>query len=401
MELDKLRLILPQIRVRHGDSTWYSTTTLALLCIGLTVLIILYIVHRYKLSKTRKENFHQRCRELKLNRSKALLLYKIARKSKMKSPMALFSSLYIFDQQVGIYADKIVRINEAHPHLKILARIRDKLNLPRPSSNLQIASTRAITPGQILNLSIANAPTKAASSWMVIDIHAGALIITPSISTEPQKQKSARLKTWLPKQHLQVKFWDNSGLEYTFKTVVLYRTKDKRQLTLAHTNELQCIQHRNHLRLKVDFPLTIFGIPANSDQDLFQTLANSLAIHTSSQETPSSSLNTELQDAYPISVENLPPINVQVIDISAGGLALSSKTEIPDMKNFLIDPNASISAPLEGILCQEVRRYESPEGFHLNLEFVDLPPVTEKELVRLVNQGHITISPPAEEGNTS
>ena len=55
----------------------------------------------------------------------------------------------------------------------------------------------------------------------------------------------------------------------------------------------------------------------------------------------------------------------------------------------------------EGILCQEVRRYESPEGFHLNLEFVDLPPVTEKELVRLVNQGQITISPPAEEGNTS
>ena len=54
---DRLRDILPYLRLRHGEPTLFSQTAWALLWIGLAVLVALYIRGRLQQRRRRRREF--------------------------------------------------------------------------------------------------------------------------------------------------------------------------------------------------------------------------------------------------------------------------------------------------------------------------------------------------------
>jgi hypothetical protein len=105
MESENLRLILPLLRPRSGEPTWYSLLLFIVLCIGLATLAVLYILRNRRQAIAVKKRFRQRGRELKLKPAQTTLLYAIAQDNQMNNPLLLLSSIYIFDQYVGAHTD--------------------------------------------------------------------------------------------------------------------------------------------------------------------------------------------------------------------------------------------------------------------------------------------------------
>jgi c-di-GMP-binding flagellar brake protein YcgR len=351
-ENEQLRLILPLLRPRSAEATWYSILLTVLLSTGILGLVAFYFTRRYRHRSRQVRQFLHRAKELGLKRVQIDLLGKIIHQSRMNNPPILFDSVTIFDQVAGSFADKTAAQDLNDPSLEILATVRKHLGFDRVPPDHPLPSTRQIEAGQTLHF--ASPSDGETHTWVMVEHREGALIAAPLLTEDRELTHRYRVG-----EVFEIHFWRDEGIEYHFSTSILLNPSNSPQIYLRHTNDLRHVQQRSFFRLKTDIPLLLFGItqpPSPDDTDA------------------------------PIPPANAPRLSGKISDISGGGIGFVAADKIPATPYFLIDPAFSGEFPLAGLLCRLVRQTSSPQGPLLQLKFLDLPANRESRLVRQIQQ---------------
>ena len=150
---DRLRDILPYLRLRHGEPTLFSQTAWALLWIGLAVLVALYIRGRLQQRRRRRREFRDLGLDLGLNDGELRLAMSVAHRDHMKRPHLLLTSVSVFERHVGAYASHLASSDLHHPVLKRIRQLRTALGFDITAADRALTSSRQLEKGQMLMIS--------------------------------------------------------------------------------------------------------------------------------------------------------------------------------------------------------------------------------------------------------
>lgn len=352
---ERLRQILPLLRPRSAEPTWYSTTLLLVVIGALVGLVAFYFIRRNLQRRRLESGFRRLAADAGLEAEQTNLLWQIAERQRLKQPLALLQSSGIFDRQVGLYADALAADDLDEPRLAALALIRRYLGFDRPPEDGPLSSSRQLPEGQTLHLTFAD-DAESDQAWVLIERHEGALVVAPLLEEDIPPSKLR------PDLRLQVHFWHEEGVQYLFDTHVLRAPGRTGHLYLAHAAQMAHLQQRHFYRLQVDFPLRVFLMP---DGPL----------------TDEAGATVDLADAT--------PLDCRAADVSGGGISLIASGRLPLGSRLLIDPDFVGEFPLAGLHCTLVRQLIAPQGTRLQCRFVGLTDQRESDLVRVVQQHQV------------
>ena len=197
--------------------------------------------------------------------------------------------------------------------------------------------------------------------------------------------------------YLSARFWREQDTEYRFTTEILSVDEVSQTILLKHVHDLERMQQRGFFRIAVHFPMLLRVLPEEAGPKGTEAAIALL----DSVETPAeadmvvepkevgSDTDEGEQDEALFDPRELPTIQVDVMDLSAGGLNVRTQDTTAGGFRVLIDPDFEGTFPLGGIVCQVLRDTSDPNGRTLQLRFVDLPPALESSIVRTVYQHQI------------
>ena len=385
--MESLDTVLPYLRPRSAELTWYAILLAVLFCVGFAILVGTYIVRGWRQRQQTATTFLNQAAEQGLDDSQARFLLHQARQKRLNNPLLLLNSVYVFDRHLGNLAAELTRRDPADPRLDTIAGIRSILGFDELPADQAQRSTRQLSAGQTLVVWTEVDDVEEYSPWVVVSRDERAIVAAPLLKNE-QRQ----FDTLYPGAHLVAHFWREGDTEYRFVTEVLDLDPQGPSARLSHVDRIERLQHRDFFRLPTHFPIPLYVLPAQTEspppgpesldrEEQEEGLEESdVEIATPGKEEKNETV-PDLEDAV--------PVYGQVLNLSGGGLLLATAEDIPSDSSLLVDPALEGPFPLQGILCHIVHRAEIPEGFGLQLRFVSLAPSREREIVRLIYQHQI------------
>lgn len=378
--MDQFESILPFLRPRSAEPTWYVVLLAVLLCLGIAALIGLYLFKWRRRRQQLEMNFFHQAEEKGLELSQARFLLQQARQNKMNNPLLLLTSVYVFDRYLGELASRLADRDTADSTLELIAEIRALLGFDELPTDQALRSTRQLATGQTLMVWTEEDGPEDFSPWIVIARDERSISVAPVLRENLQQFGSMKTGSLLA-----ARFWREEDTEYHFSSEVLELDLGSHTVVLRHVDHLERQQQRDFFRLPVSFPITLFAIPPEEPE---QPLEELLAQHEDEEEEAIDS-REEAEEEGNLDLANSPRIGGEVVNLSAGGLSLMTGDQIPPDHRLLIDPDFDGPFPLAGIFCEVVHETPDTEGLNLQIQFVDLPPGRERELVRRVYQHQI------------
>jgi c-di-GMP-binding flagellar brake protein YcgR len=383
--MDNLGPILPFLRPRSAEISLFAWLLLLVL-ISAFIALIAYNLLKWRRQKRQvAEKFLHLAEEMRLDSHQADFLLQLSREKRMKNPLLLLTSVYVFDRHLGELAERLAEGNSADPILDTIAQIRTLLGFDELPVDQALRSTRQIPTGQTLMLWDDEDETEEFSPWLVVDRDERAIAIAPLLRDEQREFVPVQ-----PGALLAARFWREGDTEYRFTTEVLAFSSQNRTALLRHVDRIERLQLRDFFRLQTHFPIFLFVLPispAEEESEPEDLLAQQEEDEVHAPEAEAVSPTGE-PPAIPVP-DDAPRIAAQVANLSAGGLFLMTGGEVPIGHPLLIDPAFTGPFPLGGLLCEVVHATEVPEGQGLQLTFVDLPAAREREIVRLIYQHQI------------
>ena len=185
-------------------------------------------------------------------------------------------------------------------------------------------------------------------------VHRDESAITAVPRLREDEQRFGGLKSG---DRLKVRFWREGDTEYRFRTEVLDTVPQTIGILLRHAEKLERIQKRDFFRLEVSFDLCFFSVSAASE--------------------------AEQEEEKGRVVEG------RVVDINGGGLGFLTQEPVPTGSVLELDPDFRGLFPLAGLRCKVIEQSEHSQGYSLGLEFVDLLPGHEGEIIHQIYEQQI------------
>lgn len=332
---DSYRSLLPLIRLRSENPDWFVPFVLVSLVLMLVLPLVHFFVYRYRARKQLWSTFRDNALECGLDEAQIQFLERVAFSERMRHPLILLSSHNAFDRYTGRH------IKEADPGE--IARMRDLLHFGHPLTDHPLHSTHQLALGQPLLVWPVKGGPQGFVQCVLVDRDEHALYAAPLL-----RESDRHLSGLEAEDRVKVRFWREGDTEYRFRTRILKTPADTTTIAIKHTDEMERIQKRDFFRLDVRFDLTL---------------------HLAADETASKEPQT---------------VDGTVTNISGGGLSLLTATPVALGSLLEIDSGFAGAFPLAGIHCQTVSADDTRKGWHLRVEFVDLPSQTESAIVRQI-----------------
>ena len=347
--------LLPLIRLRGEAPEWITPLLLGFLAALLLSMIAYPFIRRFRWQRQLWHTFIGSAKERGLAPNERQLLEAIARADKMKHPLLLLTSLKAFDEHVGKYANQVDRrsADPDPPKLKEISEIRRKLGFDHPAPGQPVYSTREIQTGQTIMLWPVKGGPRGFCSCFVIHVDEHAITVVPLI-----KEEDKHLNALGEGDKVKVRFWREGDTEYRFRSQVVETMPETTTIKIRHSQHLEHLQKRDFFRLETNFPLTLFPVTQRNGNGFPAAEKEAAEVST--------------------------VIEVQVVNVSGGGLGIVTQSEIEEGTALTIDPKFDDSFPLAGLVCRVVRVFKHPKGSGMSLEFVDLPTTRERDLVRTI-----------------
>ena len=388
-----LREILPLLRPRIVEPSPVVKVLFTLLCAGLLAMAVGYFVKRQRHRQAIHKRFWNSGKDRGLKPKQLRFLARLARKHSLNDPSMLLNSVYSFDRHVGQYATRAADRNPEDPVLKIIAQMRETLGFDSLDVAQPMRTTRQLEPGVTLMVQPEAGDTETFSPWLVVGRDERGLSVTLML-----REDRREFRTVTEGSHLSARFWREQDTEYRFTTEILSVDEASQTIRLKHVHDLQRMQQRGFFRIAVHFPMLLRVLPEEAGPKgteaaiaLLDSVEGSDEEDDEIVETPEGGPDTGEgeEDEAVFDPRELPTIQVDVMDLSAGGLNVRTQDTTTGGFRVLIDPDFEGAFPLGGIVCQVMRDTADPNGRTLQLRFVDLPPGLESTIVRTVYQHQI------------
>jgi len=378
--MENLESVLPFLRPRSAELTWYVLLFAFLLGAGLATLVILYALRRRRHKRQIEARFLLQAEEKGLASSQTRFLLQFARQNRMNNPLLLLNSVYLFDRLLGEHAARLGDRDPDDPILETIAQIRTCLGFDNLSVDQALRSTRQLAPGQTLMVWTEGDEGEGGTAWVIIGRDERAITVAPLLKEEDRQFDAVR-----PGGSLAVRFWREGDTEYRFAAEILAVNPKASTALLRHADRLERMQQRDFFRVQVRFPITFFVVP----REAAETTPEEFLSREEEEEVREDEQDAETGAQLAFDLQNAPRLGGMVMDLSAGGLGLLIRNAVPPNYLLLVDPDFEGPFPLEGIFCEVVHAQEAPGGNHLQVHFVNLSPTREKKIVRQVYQHQI------------
>lgn len=392
MPNDRLKEILPFLRPRSAEPTFFTQMVFYLLILGLVSMVGLYFLRRLRVRRRRENEFRQLALELHLDQRDAAFLGRLAGRLKVRHPQRLLTATQSFDRHVGAHAGELARMDLQHPTLAQIARIRQILGFDRLPKDQPLSSTRQVERGQTFMVWPADGDTEGVSPWVVVDDDEGSITVAPLLRGDDARYSSLTIG-----DRLSVRFWREGDTEYRFRTAVVGHDEVAGTFLLEHASRIDRTQHRDFYRIDVAFDVALYSLPsesaapAASREDEARQLAVSMLanVEEESGAPPADDADTEAveppETPFAVDLSRSQRLEGRVANLSAGGMAVCAPGAgaLP-YRRWVIDPEYTGEFSLAGVMCQVIADAPEARGDTLKLRFDNLPSATEREIVRQV-----------------
>ena len=348
---ESFRSVLPYFRLRV-EYPWLMDIVVGLFLLLVLSALITSLVRKYRWQRYVWNTFSTTALERGLSDAQWQLLKQIARHDRMKNPLLLLSSLNAFDRHISRYVSRLTNRNKSDRHKTIedLAHIRTLLGFDRPLLGQPMRTTRELEPGHTLMVwPVKGGGHKGFSQCVVVSRDDRAITAVPLLREDDQ-----HLTALAPGDKIKVRFWRDHDTEYRFRTKILDAVAGTTSIVIEHAEYLERIQKRDFFRLNVGFGVVLYAV-------------------------------SETEQI----AEDTPRLEGTVTDISGGGLNILTRKEVPPAGLLRIDPQFKEVFPLAGLQCKVIGQLKQPGGYGVHLEFVELSPKQEGELVRKIYEQQI------------
>lgn len=333
---ESFRSVLPYLHLPNQAPPWLGAFFAFLGLVVLPCLILLSWLRKRRLQQHTWETFLEHAAERGLNPEQGRLLSQIARQHRMKHPLLLLSSIKSFDHHLGRYAQ------ELGPHFSRktaaeLGTLRRALGFDQPAAHQTLHSTRQVVPGQTLMVWPMQGDAEGFCPCVVVKRDETSITLVPLLRGD--EARFARLD---PGAQFKVRLWGPDHIEYRFRTRLLPGNPESLLFSVGHSDRLERIQQRDFFRMNVRFEVLLY--PAGE----------------------------------------VDPLPATVLDLSGGGMAVLADATLPLDQLVTIDPHFQGDFPLAGLHCQMVKQADQARGYRLSLEFLDLSPHQEAELIQTI-----------------
>ncbi|MBI2503145.1 MAG: PilZ domain-containing protein [Candidatus Latescibacteria bacterium] len=334
---ESFRSVLPYLRLQDQTPPWLGEFFAFLGLVVLPALILFYWIRKHRLQRHAWEAFLEHAAERGLNPEQGRLLAQIARQHQMKHPLLLLSSIKSFDHHLGRYAHGLGP-GFSRKAAAELGALRRSLGFDQPTPRQALYSTRQVSPGQTLMVWPAPGRSEGFCPCVVVKRDEASITLAPLLRKD--EECFAGLEAGA---QLKVRLWGPDHLEYRFRTHLLPGNPESLLFSIRHGDRLERIQQRDFFRMKVRFEVVLY--PAGRAE----------------------------------------PLPATVLDLSGGGMAVLTDTPLPLDQVVVIDPHFAGDFPLAGLHCQAVKQADQGRGYRLSLEFLDLSPHQEAEIIQSIN----------------
>ncbi|HJP34322.1 MAG TPA: hypothetical protein QGF95_27565 [Candidatus Latescibacteria bacterium] len=338
--------VLPYIRPRSGELGWLGLLMAGMLLALLAATVLTYIATIWRSRRRTRLAFSATGLERHLSPSQIHMLYDLSRRHRMHDPLLLLTSLKVFDQHAGRLADE----TDNQAELRKLASARKRLGFDRPSVAQRFYTTRTLTPGQKLMV-WPHGQEAGFIQCVVVGRDERAVTAVPLRRDDDhllsRVEAGARIK---------VRFWRDGDTEYRFRTEILEVVEHTTTIRLRHAEELERVQQRDFYRIRINAPIRLYALPVGVEEITPERVAETA---------------TKRQDAT-------------LIDLSGGGLSTFQEDPVPRHAEVVVDPEYDGPFPLGGAHLLIVDQTQKEEGWHVRLQFADLPAVVRDDLVAAI-----------------
>lgn len=344
---ESFRSVLPYLRLQNQVPPWLGDFFIFLGLVVLPALVLLSLFRKHRLRRRTYELFLDHATERGLSQEQRRLLLDIARKNRTKQPLLLLSSLKAFDQHLGRYTGRL-DLGDGKERERLAAELGDlrrALGFESPPPGQPLLTSRQIEAGQTLMVWPEKGGPEGFCPCTVVQRDEAAIVLVPLL-----KKDEAHFEILDTGERVKVRFWGADHAEYRFRTEVLPTDPGTTVFALRHAERLERIQKRDFFRLPVDFELVLY--PA-----VEQALG-----------------------------EEMEPVEARALDLSGGGMAVLTRAAIPPDTYLVVDPHFRGEFPVAGLRCKVLKQTSTPHGHRLSLEFLDLSPRQEGEIIRHVYQ---------------
>lgn len=384
--MEHLRDILPLLRPRPAEPTWYGLLAVALLVVALLVVLVVSRLRARQRRHQVEREFMVEAVAAGLSPDQGHFLLRVARRAKVRNLASLVNTISIFDRHLGALADRIGQGDPNDRRLDQISRIRMALGFDQVPADHPQRSTRQLAPGQSLMVWSEGGHQSGSTPCVVLARTEWSLTVAPLLRTDRELVDSLKRGSVLA-----VRFWREGDTEYRFVTRVLTVDHEAVTVWIRHSDSVERLQQRDFFRLPVHFPIAFYLLPENEEVARGLEAWVEAGFPVSAKQP-----DEERGDSLP-ELQALPRVEGEVTNLSAGGLAVSVPEAVPTDRRLLVDPRFDGPFPLAGVHCQAVHLGPGPNGFVLQVRFVDLSAQREREIVRGVYEHQIQslYEPPA------
>lgn len=334
---ESFRSVLPYLRLPNQAPPWLGEFFAFLGLVVLPALILFSWLRRRRLQRHTWEAFLEHAAERGLTPEQGRLLAQIARQHQMKHPLLLLSSIKSFDHHLGRYAHSLGP-GFSRKTVAELGALRRGLGFDQPTPRQALYSTRQVVPGQALMVWPEQGGAEGFCPCVVVKRDENSITLVPLLRQDEECFAHLEVGT-----QLKVRLWGPDHLEYRFRTRLRPGNPESLLFSVGHGDRLERIQQRDFFRMNVRFEVMLY--PAGGAE----------------------------------------PLPVTVLDLSGGGMAVLTDASLPLDQLVTIDPRFRGDFPVAGLHCQVVKQMDQARGYRLSLEFLDLSPPQEADLIQSIN----------------
>lgn len=338
---------------------------------GFIVLIVVLLWRGRVVLRRREEQFIRRifqnlAQEKGLDEEDERLLWRMAREVRLLDPLLVFSSISAFEGAEGRELSRLSEGDDAGREelTDRLQTLKRKLRLDRLPLGWALRHTRDIPVGQRIRVGFKRDETTRFCSCTVVEVDASGMTVAPIVKADRDA-----LKEVTPEETLYVRFWRRDDTEYKFRTRILPEDEQEDEmLLLAHAEDLERVQRRDFFRLPVHIPVALYAIP---------------------------DVETASLSPGELRVKGLVTIRLKgmLTNLSAGGIALRSKTAVEEGALLMVDPEVRTPFSLEGIACRTIRSEQEPgKGYVHHFDFINVNETLRDRLVGQIDREQIRMA---------
>jgi len=248
-----------------------------------------------------------------LTREETKLMYRLAKRSRIATPLPLATSALRFDEAVRAELDRLRQTaDEGDAVARVCSAIREKLGLTEIPPGHGLPSTRFLPGGQRLVIGKADVPAEPGYPAEVVSVADTGI----TVSWPARGGEKAKLSTG---DRLRIAMWRSNDARYSFDTTVKSIIQEPEpRLELRHAAALVRVQSRKCYRIQVNMPLVLHYVPGERAE-------------------PATSVDTPVH-----AVSRTHRISARLTTLSGGGISMVCDQSIP------VDAVLRSHIPIEG-----------------------------------------------------